>query len=72
MYLFITILVNHTSFIYIYIEELDGKEITEFSRQFLINWKATKDARKKITDGRIMTGQITYPFSGMDAFFNPL
>lgn len=36
------------------------------SRQFLINWKATKEAKKKITDGRIMTGQITYPFSGMD------
>lgn len=34
------------------------------SRQFLINWKATKDAKKKITDGRTMTGQTMYPFSG--------
>ncbi|KAB5533275.1 hypothetical protein PHYPO_G00129920 [Pangasianodon hypophthalmus] len=45
------------------LEELDGKEISELSRQFLINWKASKDAKKKITDGRDMTGQITYPFS---------
>ncbi|XP_027032144.1 protein phosphatase 1 regulatory subunit 42 [Tachysurus fulvidraco] len=45
------------------LEELDGKGITEMSRQFLINWKASKDARKRITDGRKTTGQITYPFS---------
>lgn len=63
MCLFITILVNNIHFYYI--EELDGKEITEVSRQFLIKWKATKDAKKKITDGRIMTGQMMYPFSGM-------
>ncbi|KAM9436298.1 protein phosphatase 1 regulatory subunit 42 isoform 2-T2 [Clarias gariepinus] len=44
--------------------ELDGKEITEVSRQFLIKWKASKDAKKKITDGRNLTGQITYPSSG--------
>lgn len=36
------------------------------SRQFLIKWKASKDAKKKITDGRNLTGQITYPSSGMD------
>ncbi|KAF5897497.1 COP9 signalosome complex subunit 5, partial [Clarias magur] len=41
--------------------ELDGKEITDVSRQFLIKWKASKDAKKKITDGRNLTGQITYP-----------
>ncbi|XP_060756812.1 protein phosphatase 1 regulatory subunit 42 [Neoarius graeffei] len=45
------------------LEELDGKEITEMSRQFLINWKASKDVKKKITDGRIITGQISHPFS---------
>ncbi|XP_046689769.1 protein phosphatase 1 regulatory subunit 42 isoform X2 [Silurus meridionalis] len=44
------------------LEELDGKEISELSRQFLIKWKASKDAKKNITDGRIKTGQITYPF----------
>lgn len=35
------------------------------SRQFLINWKASKDVKKKITDGRIITGQISHPFSGI-------
>ncbi|KAK6293130.1 protein phosphatase 1 regulatory subunit 42 isoform X1 [Coregonus clupeaformis] len=45
------------------LNELDGKEINELSRQFLINWKASKDAKKKLKDERIMTGQITYPFT---------
>ncbi|KAF4075658.1 hypothetical protein AMELA_G00221350 [Ameiurus melas] len=43
--------------------ELDEKEIPELSRQFLINWKASKDTRKIITDGTITPGQITCPFS---------
>lgn len=54
---------------FLYLEELDEKEISELSRQFLINWKATKDAKKKITDGRIMNGHIMYPFSGIDISF---
>ncbi|KFP72153.1 Protein phosphatase 1 regulatory subunit 42, partial [Acanthisitta chloris] len=29
------------------LESLDGKEIKEIERQFLMNWKASKDARKK-------------------------
>ncbi|XP_072007884.1 protein phosphatase 1 regulatory subunit 42 isoform X2 [Engystomops pustulosus] len=29
------------------LEILDGKEIKEMARQFLLNWKASKDARKK-------------------------
>ncbi|KAM3860716.1 protein phosphatase 1 regulatory subunit 42 [Diretmus argenteus] len=39
------------------LEDLDGKEITDVSRQFLINWKASKNAKKKQTDERITTGQ---------------
>ncbi|XP_026860260.2 protein phosphatase 1 regulatory subunit 42 isoform X1 [Electrophorus electricus] len=45
------------------LEDLDGKEINELSRQFLINWKASKEAKKKEKDEKIMTGQMTYPFS---------
>ncbi|XP_008106746.1 protein phosphatase 1 regulatory subunit 42 isoform X4 [Anolis carolinensis] len=30
------------------LESLDGKEIKELERQFLMNWKASRDARKKI------------------------
>ncbi|XP_034025647.1 protein phosphatase 1 regulatory subunit 42 isoform X2 [Thalassophryne amazonica] len=29
------------------LEDLDGKEITALSRQFLTNWKASKEAKKK-------------------------
>uniref|UniRef100_A0A3B3S8M4 Protein phosphatase 1, regulatory subunit 42 n=1 Tax=Paramormyrops kingsleyae TaxID=1676925 RepID=A0A3B3S8M4_9TELE len=29
------------------LEELDGKEISEFSRQFLKNWKASREVKKK-------------------------
>ncbi|KAL1006482.1 hypothetical protein UPYG_G00072930 [Umbra pygmaea] len=45
------------------LEELDGKEINQLSRQFLINWKASKEAKKKLKDERIMTGQITFPLT---------
>ncbi|XP_042566247.1 protein phosphatase 1 regulatory subunit 42 [Clupea harengus] len=45
------------------LEDLDSKAINELSRQFLINWKASK-AKKKLKDERVMTGQITYPFNG--------
>ncbi|XP_062377319.1 protein phosphatase 1 regulatory subunit 42 [Sardina pilchardus] len=43
------------------LEDFDGKKINELSRQFLINWKASKEAKKKLKDERIMTGQIIYP-----------
>jgi hypothetical protein len=36
-------------------EVLDGKEINPTARQFLVNWKATKDARKK----KILSRQLT-------------
>ncbi|XP_010884176.2 protein phosphatase 1 regulatory subunit 42 isoform X1 [Esox lucius] len=45
------------------LDELDGKEITELSRQFLINWKASREAKKKLKDERIMSGPFTYPFT---------
>lgn len=40
------------TYVYVYIlyffslEFLDGKEIKNMERQFLINWKASKDAKK--------------------------
>ncbi|XP_076869491.1 protein phosphatase 1 regulatory subunit 42 isoform X2 [Brachyhypopomus gauderio] len=40
------------------LEDLDGKEINELCRQFLINWKASKEAKKKVKDEK---GQITFP-----------
>ncbi|XP_066538439.1 protein phosphatase 1 regulatory subunit 42 isoform X2 [Hoplias malabaricus] len=45
------------------LEDLDGKEINELSRQFLINWKASKDAKKKAWNETNIAGEITYPFS---------
>ncbi|KAJ8413377.1 hypothetical protein AAFF_G00093730 [Aldrovandia affinis] len=42
--------------------DLDGKEINELSRQFLINWKASKDARKKMKEERLRTAQMVRPF----------
>ncbi|KAG9283388.1 protein phosphatase 1 regulatory subunit 42 isoform X1 [Astyanax mexicanus] len=45
------------------LEDLDGKEINELSRQFLINWKASKEAKRKALSERIMTREITYPLS---------
>ena len=50
--------------IHYFSEELDGKEINELSRQFLINWKASKEAKKKMKDEKILTRQITFPFIG--------
>ncbi|KAM5157601.1 protein phosphatase 1 regulatory subunit 42 [Mantella aurantiaca] len=37
---------------------LDGKEIKEMARQFLVNWKASKDARKKSREN--MEGRLLY------------
>ena len=32
---------------YFILESLDGKDVTETSRQFLKNWQANKEAQKK-------------------------
>uniref|UniRef100_A0A8C1IUD0 Protein phosphatase 1, regulatory subunit 42 n=1 Tax=Cyprinus carpio TaxID=7962 RepID=A0A8C1IUD0_CYPCA len=46
-----------------YLEDLDGKQINELSRQFLVNWKASKDAKKKLDDGeKQITNQLTTDF----------
>lgn len=41
------------------LEILDGKEIKETARQFLVNWKASRDARKKSRE-EAMDGQLVY------------
>ncbi|XP_063779926.1 protein phosphatase 1 regulatory subunit 42 isoform X2 [Pseudophryne corroboree] len=41
------------------LEILDGKEINEMARQFLVNWKASKDAQKKIKEEN-MAGRLVY------------
>lgn len=46
-----------------YLEDLDGKQINELSRQFLINWKASKDAKKKLDDGKDIKEQTTNPLT---------
>lgn len=46
----------------IYLEVLDGKEINEVTRQFLINWKASKEARKNKNNSRMLPGSLI-PFS---------
>ncbi|XP_034416367.1 protein phosphatase 1 regulatory subunit 42 [Cyclopterus lumpus] len=40
------------------LEVLDGKGINELTRQFLINWKASKEARKKKNNKHLMTGSF--------------
>ncbi|XP_067290399.1 protein phosphatase 1 regulatory subunit 42 [Pseudorasbora parva] len=45
------------------LEDLDGKQINELSRQFLINWKASKDAKKKLEDEKVFKRQITNPLT---------
>ncbi|XP_058621531.1 protein phosphatase 1 regulatory subunit 42 isoform X5 [Onychostoma macrolepis] len=45
------------------LEDLDGKQINELSRQFLINWKASKDAKKKLDDGKDIKEQISNPLT---------
>lgn len=44
-----------------HLEILDGKEIHEMARQFLMNWKASKDAKKKIKPAITMNEQAAYP-----------
>ncbi|XP_054478756.1 protein phosphatase 1 regulatory subunit 42 [Anoplopoma fimbria] len=38
------------------LQVLDGREINELTRQFLINWKASKEAKKKKNNKHLMTG----------------
>ncbi|XP_020502154.2 protein phosphatase 1 regulatory subunit 42 isoform X1 [Labrus bergylta] len=46
------------------LEVLDGREINELTRQFLINWKASKEAKKIKNDHHMTTGQlISYPLT---------
>ncbi|XP_062985932.1 protein phosphatase 1 regulatory subunit 42 [Elgaria multicarinata webbii] len=42
------------------LESLDGKEIKEMERQFLMNWKASRDARKKSRAGSMMNEHASY------------
>ncbi|GAA6217365.1 protein phosphatase 1 regulatory subunit 42 [Lates japonicus] len=45
------------------LEVLDGKEINELTRQFLINWKASKEAKKKKNNTHALTPLIPYPLT---------
>lgn len=50
---------------FIFTEVLDGKDINEVTRQFLINWKASKEARKKKANKLMMTRSlIPFPLRG--------
>ncbi|KAM8967251.1 protein phosphatase 1 regulatory subunit 42 [Pelodytes ibericus] len=42
------------------LEILDGKEIKEMARKFLVNWKASRNAKKKIQE-ESMARQVVYP-----------
>uniref|UniRef100_A0A8D2IXC7 Protein phosphatase 1 regulatory subunit 42 n=1 Tax=Varanus komodoensis TaxID=61221 RepID=A0A8D2IXC7_VARKO len=42
------------------LESLDGKEIKEMERQFLMNWKASRDARKKNRAESMMNEHSSY------------
>ncbi|XP_069477242.1 protein phosphatase 1 regulatory subunit 42 [Ambystoma mexicanum] len=44
-----------------HLEILDGKEIHDMARQFLMNWKASKDAKKKSKPAITMTEHTVYP-----------
>lgn len=49
---------------FIFIVVLDGRGINQLTRQFLINWKAFKEAKKKKNNGDMMTGQLSpYPLT---------
>ncbi|XP_029447277.1 LOW QUALITY PROTEIN: protein phosphatase 1 regulatory subunit 42 [Rhinatrema bivittatum] len=43
------------------LEILDGKEIKEMARTFLVNWKASKDAKKKMKGECMINEQLLYP-----------
>ncbi|XP_040023508.2 protein phosphatase 1 regulatory subunit 42 isoform X2 [Gasterosteus aculeatus] len=43
------------------LQVLDGSEINELTRQFLINWKASKEAKKNKKRTHLMAGSFTCP-----------
>ncbi|KAK2859447.1 hypothetical protein Q5P01_004067 [Channa striata] len=42
------------------LEVLDGREINDLTRQFLIYWKASKEARKKKANKQMLQGPLIY------------
>ncbi|KAG7272296.1 hypothetical protein CRUP_014181 [Coryphaenoides rupestris] len=45
------------------VKDLDGKEINDLSRQFLVNWKVAKEAQKRARDERALAVQaVDRPF----------
>ena len=47
-------------------ETLDGKEVTEMSRQFLKNWQANKEARKKKRQSGISRQSSSWSYFDID------
>ncbi|XP_022600020.1 protein phosphatase 1 regulatory subunit 42 isoform X1 [Seriola dumerili] len=45
------------------LEVLDGREIKELTRQFLINWKASKEAKKKKNKTHMLSVPLTNDFN---------
>ncbi|XP_071341359.1 protein phosphatase 1 regulatory subunit 42 isoform X2 [Trachinotus anak] len=45
------------------LEILDGREINELTRQFLINWKASKEAKKKKNNTHMLSGPLPNDFN---------
>lgn len=45
-----------------HIEALDGREINDLTREFLINWKASREAKKKKIKISMMSGALI-PYS---------
>ncbi|XP_034718330.1 protein phosphatase 1 regulatory subunit 42 isoform X1 [Etheostoma cragini] len=46
------------------LEVLNGREIKELNRQFLINWKASKEAKKKTNNKHLIGGPLSsYPLT---------
>lgn len=51
-------------YVFIFTEVLDGREINELTRQFLINWKASKEAKKKENNKHLRSEPlISYPLT---------
>ena len=46
------LLLEFTSLFHLFAVMLDGKEINETSRQFLLNWQASKEARRQEKEKR--------------------
>ncbi|XP_007487076.1 protein phosphatase 1 regulatory subunit 42 isoform X1 [Monodelphis domestica] len=51
-------------------ENLDGKDIKQIERQFLMNWKASKDAKKNMKKKNIMNDASTLPYVTMNQSIN--